>query len=256
MQLMVTGRHVAVTEPMKRYAREKLGRIMHERPHINEVHVIMDVEKYRHRVEVAVRGKNLDMFCSEETADMYTSIDRVLMKLERRLRRYKERHTRRHQALPAREAPAREEAAARDEPYIAQRLPMKPMYLTEALLQMVVERHLFFAFLNAETEQVNLLYRTGEGEIGHLAPRKIKGPDGPALFNLKVFAADSIRPDAKPKVVRSERCPVLWASPEEALDAMIAAGERYRFFMNIEARNACLVYRRANGGYALIESRE
>jgi putative sigma-54 modulation protein len=250
---MVTGRHIDVTDAMKNYAREKLGRIMHERPHINEVHVIMDVEKYRHRVEVSVRGKNLDLFCREETADMYASIDRVLQKLERQLRRYKERHLKKHQTPPTRIATPEEVPAPRREPYLSERVTMNPMYVTEALLQMKVERHLFFIFLDAETEQVNFLYRMGDGEIGHLEPRKIKGPDQQAKFRLRVFREDDIHADMRLRPSRTETCYVGWATPEGALAAMVAAGEKYRFFMNTAARNACVVYARAGGSYALIE---
>jgi len=255
MQLIVTGRHVDVTEPMKNYAREKLSRIMHDRPHINEIHVIMDVQKYRHRVELSVRGKNLELFCQEETADMYASLDRALAKLDRQLLRYKERHLRKHQPPPGRAQGAlpREETAEREAPYIAHRFPMKPMYLSEAFLQMKVERHLFFIFLNAETEEINLLYRRGEHEIGHLVPKKIKGPGQQATFQLRVFSEDSIMPDAQPRPLRKEDSDIAWATPEEALASMLAAGEKYRFFMSTVAENASVVYQQVNGTYALIE---
>jgi putative sigma-54 modulation protein len=255
MQLIVTGRHVDVTEPMKNYAREKLTRIMHERPHINEIHLIMDVQKYRHRVEISVRGKNLELFCREETPDMYASIDRALAKLDRQLCRYKERHLRKHQppTVRAHGALPQEETAEREEPSIAQRFPIKPMYPSEAFLQMKVGRHLFFIFLNAETEEINLLYRIGAHEIGHLIPRKIKGPDQQARFQLRVFSEDSITPDAKPRSLRTERHDVAWATPEEALAAMVAAGEKYSFFMSTAAENASVVYQQVNGTYALIE---
>ena len=75
MQLIVTGRHVRVTGAMKEYAREKLGRVVTRRPHLNEAHVIMDVQKYRHIAEITVRGKGLELFCRAETPDMYASID-------------------------------------------------------------------------------------------------------------------------------------------------------------------------------------
>lgn len=255
MKLIVTGRHVDVTEAMKNYAREKLGRIMHDRPHINEIHVIMDVQKYRHRVELSARGKNLDLFCQEETPDMYASIDRALAKLDRQLLRYKERRLRKHQPAPVRAhgAPPREETAEWEEPYIAQRFPMRPMYPGEAFLQMKVERHLFFIFLNAETEEINLLYRIGEHEIGHLIPKKINGPDQQATFQLRVFGEASFTPGAKPRPLRKEPCDVAWATPEEALASMVAAGEKYRFFMNTAAENASVVYQQVNGSYALIE---
>lgn len=258
VKLIVTGRHVDVTEAMKNYAREKLSRVMHERPHINEIHVIMDVQKYRHRVELSARGKNLELFCQEETADMYASIDRALAKLDRQLLRYKERHLRKHQPdqVRAGEALPSEEPAERDETSITNRFSMKVMYPQEALLQMKAARHLFFTFLNAETEEINLLYRLGEDEIGHLIPRKIKGMDQPAKFQLRAVREDSITTDSKSRSSRKEDHLVAWATPEEALASMLAAGEKYRFFMNTMAENASVVYRQVDGSYALIEPAE
>ncbi|MEJ2745372.1 MAG: ribosome-associated translation inhibitor RaiA [bacterium] len=255
MKLLVTGRHVEVTEAMKNYAREKLGRVMHERPHINEIHVIMDVEKYRHRVELSARGKSLELFCQEETPDMYASIDRALAKLDRQLLRYKERHLRKNQPVPIRdmETPLVEETVEGEEPSITHRFAMEIMYPQEAFLQMKSERHLFFVFLNAETEEINLLYRLGEEEIGHLVPRKIKGMDQEAKFQLQVVREDSIAPDAKLRARRKEDCYVAWAAPEEALASMLAAGEKYRFFMSTMAENASVVYQQVDGAYALIE---
>ena len=255
MKLIVTGRHVDVTESMKNYAREKLGRVMHERPHINEIHVIMDVQKYRHLVELSARGKNLELFCREEPPDMYASIDRALAKLDRQLLRYKERHLRKHQPSPdrAREALPPEETIEREESAITHRFSMKVMYPQEAFLQMKAGRHLFFVFLNAETEEINLLYRLGEEEIGHLVPRKIKGMDQDAKFQLQVVREDSIAPDSKLRPLRKEDYYVAWTTPEEALASMLAAGEKYRFFMSTLAENASVVYQQVDGDYALIE---
>lgn len=256
MQLIVTGRHVRVTGAMKEYAREKLGRVMTRRPHLNEAHVIMDVQKYRHIAEITVRGKGLELFCRAETPDMYASIDSAAARLERRLRRFKERLGRRRKA--PRRAPARRPLPAsggadRGDAGITLRFAMNPMFLDEALLQMKTQRHLFFVFMNADTERVNLLCRPAEGEIGHLVPKKLQGPGRPALFRMRVYAEEAVAADRRPRAVRREDRLVGWESPEEAVEAMAAAGERYRFFMNTEARTPCVVYAQAGGGHGLIE---
>jgi putative sigma-54 modulation protein len=258
MQLIVTGRHVSVTGAMKQYAREKLGRIMTARPHLNEAHMIMDVQKYRHLVEITVRGKDLELFCREETPDMYASIDSAMAKLERQLRRFKERHTKKQKTLrqPSREALRRRTGEAKPgEVGITLRFPMNPMFLNEALLQMKVQQHLFFVFLNADTERVNLLCRPGEGEVGHLLPKKLQGPGRPAVFQMRVYREESVTPDRKPRTSRKEDCTVEWATPEEAVEAMADTGEKYRFFMNTETRNPCIVSAQASGAYGLIEPR-
>lgn len=254
MQLIVTGRHVAVTEAMKQYAREKLSRMMHERPHLNELHMIMDVQKYRHIVEIAARGKNLELFCKEETDDMYISIDRAVAKLDRQLLRYKERHERKQTKSVA---PASPGSAPEGEEglYFSRRFPMNPMYLNEVLLQMKAERHLFYIFLNAETEKVNLLFRINDDEIGCLAPKKIKAPPQQAVYHLSTIREDSIAPGARPRFSKKEIREIGWSTPDEALAAMVAAGEAYRFFMSTLAEDASVVYRQVDGTHALIEPR-
>lgn len=259
MELIVTGRHVNITGAMKEYAREKLGRVMTERPHLTEAHVIMDVQKYRHLVEITVRGKDLELFCHEETPDMYASIDSAVAKLERQLRRFKERHTARKKTprqLSPRGARGPARGANADESGITLRFPMTPMFLSEALLQMKVQGHLFFVFLNAETERVNLLCHPGEGEIGHLVPKKLQGAGKPAIFQMRVYLEEAITPDRKPRAARRVNCPITWATPDEAVEAMTAIGDKFRLFMNSETRNPCVVYEQESGDYGLIEPRQ
>jgi putative sigma-54 modulation protein len=221
--------------------------------------MIMDVQKYRHLVEITVRGKNLELFCRGETPDMYASIDSAVARLERQLRRFKERHTRKQKTLrsPVREAPRRLAGEARpEESGITLRFPMTPMFVNEALLQMKVQQHLFFAFLNAETERVNLLCRPGEGEIGHLVPKKLQGPGRPAVFQMRVYREEAVAPDRRLRPCRMEECTIGWDTPEEAVEAMAGEEARYRFFMNTEARTPCVVYTQASGDYGLIEPRQ
>lgn len=255
MQLIVTGRHVSITSAMKQYAREKLERIVTERPHLNEAHVIMDVQKYRHLAEITVRGKNLELFCRGETADMYASIDAAAAKLERQLRRFKERHAHKGKTprRPTRQA-ARPDAAAR-KGGITLRFAMNPMHVEEAVLQMKVQGHLFFAFLNADTDRVNLLVRPGVGEIGHLAPMKLQGPGRPAVFRMRVYREEAIGMGRGLRPVRREDRAFGWSTPEEAMEAMAGEEETYRFFMNTETKSPCIVYERENGEYGLIEPR-
>lgn len=70
---------------------------------------------------------------------------------------------------------------------------------------------------------------------------------------MRVYAEEAVAADRRPRAVRREDRLVGWESPEEAVEAMAAAGERYRFFMNTEARTPCVVYAQAGGGHGLIE---
>jgi putative sigma-54 modulation protein len=88
MQIDITARHVEITEAVKDHARKKLEKIASEFPHIEKVHVILAVEKYRNIAEMIVQAKkHLRLEALESSNDMYASIDAALGKIEKRLRK-------------------------------------------------------------------------------------------------------------------------------------------------------------------------
>ena len=92
MVIEITGRHMDVTEAVKEYAQKKVERTVSEFPHVLSVHVILDVQKYRHIAEVVVQGKDhLHIEASEDSENMYASIDAVVDKIEKQLRRTREK---------------------------------------------------------------------------------------------------------------------------------------------------------------------
>src|ERR1700736_1015079 len=95
--IQVTGRHVNVTEAMKEYCRRKVATLHLDYPKIIEVQVILDVEKYRHTAEVILHCSNhITLEASSESDDMYASIDQVIDKIARQMRKYKTRLMRQH----------------------------------------------------------------------------------------------------------------------------------------------------------------
>jgi putative sigma-54 modulation protein len=88
----LTGRHVSVTEAMEDYTQRKIAALHLDYPRILEVHVILSLEKYRHRVDVILRCHwHITIKTSSETDDMYASIDEAIDRATRRMRKY---HTR------------------------------------------------------------------------------------------------------------------------------------------------------------------
>ena len=88
MSIIVSGRHVEVTDSMKQYAEEKLSAILQNKHKISSARIILNLEKTRHKAEVIIHGKGLDLESDSETYDMYESIDEVMGKIERQLERY------------------------------------------------------------------------------------------------------------------------------------------------------------------------
>jgi putative sigma-54 modulation protein len=89
--ITVTGRNIAVTEAMKEYVTEKVSRIERFSNKILDVNVIMDTQKFEHRVEIIIKVNHLQIIASAVTNDMYASVDKAVDKLEAQLRKYKSR---------------------------------------------------------------------------------------------------------------------------------------------------------------------
>lgn len=90
-KIIVTGRDVLVTEPMKAYVIDKVSKIEKFHPRIIDVQVTMDIQKLEHRVDIVLKVDHIKIKSSAATTDMYTSIDRAVEKLEWQLRKYRKR---------------------------------------------------------------------------------------------------------------------------------------------------------------------
>lgn len=103
MQLTVTGRHIDITEPVKIYAGQKLRHIVnkHIPARITKAHIIMDVQRYQQIVEMDLHGPQTNIYSKVSSPDMYTSIDKVINKIERQLIRLKTKYDRRREARTA-----------------------------------------------------------------------------------------------------------------------------------------------------------
>jgi putative sigma-54 modulation protein len=194
--IQVTGRHVSVTEAMKEYCRRRLACLHLDYPKIIEVQIIMDVQKYRHTAEVVLHCSNhITLEASAESDDMYVSVDEVVDKIARQMRKYKTRlmrhhrprkHTIRHleetvlrwewvegldeslETDPTRPQPETNSF----EPSVihSEKYPVKPMFIDEAVLQIEMSSKQFLVFLNAKTEKVNVIYRRKNGDFGLIEP--------------------------------------------------------------------------------------
>ncbi|MBL1142264.1 MAG: ribosome hibernation promoting factor [Proteobacteria bacterium] len=93
MQLDVTGRHVDITDSLKDYVESKFQRLERHFEHINNTHVILSVEKERQKAEATVHVNRGNLFADDEQEDMYAAIDGLIDKLDRQLKKHKEKLT-------------------------------------------------------------------------------------------------------------------------------------------------------------------
>lgn len=197
--IQVTGRHVSVTEAMKEYCRRRLASLHLDYPKIIEIQIILDVQKYRHAAEVILHCSNhITLEATAVSDDMYASVDEVVTKIGRQMRKYKTRLMRQHRPRkntvrhleekvlrwewvePLEDVQTSENvmdvesevAIQQTEPSVihTEKYPVKPMFIDEAVLQIEMSAKQFLVFLNAKTERVNVIYRRKNGDFGLIEP--------------------------------------------------------------------------------------
>ena len=180
MQISTTFRHMESSDALKSYAEEKLDRV---RKYIDEpivAQVFLTVEKIRHLAEVTITAKGITIKAAEETNDMYAAIDAVVDKIERQLRRYKER-IKAHKPSEGIQRQIRksvveaESVDQQQEPVIirTKTFSIKPMSVEEAVMQMDLLHKDFLVYTDAGTEHINVVYRRDDGNYGLIEPDKI-----------------------------------------------------------------------------------
>lgn len=178
MQTSVTFKNLDPSENLRSYVSSKLDRLDKLLDNPAEAHVVLSVEKIRHIAEIRLTGDRLNINCREKTNDMYSSIDMALDKLEKQIKRQKEKikSHRPGSRTEARTAPFAEAVVspAVDEdasPQIRiQNIDYKPMDIEEASMQMELISDNFLVFTNARTNKVNVLYRRKDGDLGLIQP--------------------------------------------------------------------------------------
>ncbi|NLX90604.1 MAG: ribosome-associated translation inhibitor RaiA [Firmicutes bacterium] len=171
MRINVRGRNMNITPALQEYVVKRLNRLDKYFNSPIEAQVTLSVIREDHIVEVTISMDGLLLRGEEATLDMYASIDLVVDKLERQIHKYKTKINRKLRqkgikGLNEKLFPPQEEEEA--EPVVVKnkRFVIKPMPLEEAILQMNLLGHDFFVFNNADTEEINVLYRRKDGNYG------------------------------------------------------------------------------------------
>jgi len=96
MQLNLTGHHVDITPPLREYIGSKLERLERHFDHVTNIHCVLTVEKLRHKAEATVHVSGNTLFADAVEDDMYAAVDALIDKLDRQVRKYKEKLTDHH----------------------------------------------------------------------------------------------------------------------------------------------------------------
>ena len=173
MKFIISGKNIPVSDGLRTAVEDKLGKLERYFTADTEVIVTLSMEKERQKIEVTIPVKG-NIIRSEQTSnDMYVSIDLVEEVIERQLRKYKNKIIDRKQSAGNfQQAWIANEYEENEEVKIirSKKFDIKPMYPEDACVQMELLGHNFFVFNNAETDQINVVYKRKGNTYGLIEP--------------------------------------------------------------------------------------
>jgi putative sigma-54 modulation protein len=172
MQYSVTFRHMEPSDHLKEFGREKMARLEKYLDSVIDVDLTFTVEKFRHRVEAVVTADGLKIKAEEVTEDMYSALDLVVDKLEKQIKRHREKqklHYKGQNSAKRSTSGHNGEQAhdlAEEEGFVTDRirdLPLQPLSLEEAAEKLALSSTPFVVFLDQESGDVRLLHKMSVG---------------------------------------------------------------------------------------------
>lgn len=173
MKFIIVGKNIEVTEGLRAAVEDKIGKLEKYFTAETEAHVTLSVEKDRQKIEVTIPVKGNIIRSEQVSSDMYVSIDLVEEIIERQLKKYKNKLVDKKQGTSYfRQEFIEREYMEDEEVQIirSKKFDIKPMYPEDACVQMELLGHNFFVFCNAETDQVNVVYKRKGNTYGLIEP--------------------------------------------------------------------------------------
>ena len=175
MKFIISGRNIDITDGLRSAVEDKLGKLEKFFTDDTEIHVTLSVEKERQKIEVTIPVKGNIIRSEQVSNDMYVSIDLVEEIIERQLRKYRKKIIDKKQNAGTfqqafMEKDFEDENTNEIKIIRTKKFGFKPMYPEDACVQMELLGHNFFVFLNAETEEVNVVYKRKGNTYGLIEP--------------------------------------------------------------------------------------
>ena len=175
MNFIISGKNIDVTDGLKKAVQDKLGKLERYFTPETEIVVTLSVEKERQKIEVTIPVKGSIIRSEQVSNDMYVSIDLVEEVIERQLKKYRKKIVDKKQNVSA-FSPAFIETVEEQDDEIkivrTKKFDIKPMYPEDACIQMELLGHSFYVFCNAETDQVNVVYKRKGDTYGLIEPEE------------------------------------------------------------------------------------
>ena len=189
MQITYTFRNLDSSNALKEYAKEKVERVNRYLDRASEAHVVCFLERHHHVCDITIHAGAFSMRGREKSEDFYASVDLAMDKIERQLKRYKEKLKAHHKGAPHHNA----EEAPRIHHHVIEMTPAgerpdevtsrvikssefvaRPMAVEEAVMQMDLMNNDFLVFTNTRTTEINVIYRRKDGHYGLIEPKQIQ----------------------------------------------------------------------------------
>lgn len=174
MNFIISGKNIEVTQGLRSTIEQKLGKLERYFTPETDIIVTLSVEKNRQKIEVTIPIKGNIVRSEQVSDDMYVSIDLVEEVIERQLRKFKNKLIDKHQEGGVLQEAFEEEDVEFEDDDIkivrTKRFGMKPMFPEDACVQMELLGHNFFVFSNAETDEVNVVYKRKDNTYGLIEP--------------------------------------------------------------------------------------
>ena len=173
MKFVIVGKNIDVTPGLKSAVEDKIGKLEKYFTEETEVHVTLSVERDNQKIEVTIPVKGKIIRSEQVSSDMYVSIDLVEEIIERQLKKYKSKIVDRQERNSSFKMEFIEQDVDDDEEIKiirSKKFDIKPMYPEDACIQMELLGHDFFVFCNAETDQVNVVYKRKGNTYGLIEP--------------------------------------------------------------------------------------
>ena len=178
MRLQVKGKNLDVSDSIRTYAEDKLRKLERQLADPTQIELELSVERNpsisaNHVAEATIWTKGPTLRAREASADMRASIDQLVDKLERQVKRYRQKRRRRTGRDNGWTLEAVQAMNEDTEPVIVKtkQFAVKPMTPEEAVLQLELIGHDFFVFQNADSGEVNVVYRRRDGDYGLIEPQ-------------------------------------------------------------------------------------
>ena len=175
MKFIIVGKNIELTPGLKGAVEDKLSKLDKYFNPDTEVHVTLSVEKERQKIEVTIPVKGSIIRSEQVSNDMYVSIDLVEEVIERQLKKYRKKIVDKKQSAASFSQAFIETVEEQDDEIKivrTKKFDIKPMYPEDACIQMELLGHSFYVFCNAETDQVNVVYKRKGDTYGLIEPEE------------------------------------------------------------------------------------